>query len=131
MTTLAPESFITVEPLAYPQDLAAVPVEVRKRVVATLVALRSDPFRGKVLDPAQPWQRFSCSLEGLRSIPVSGGPIRSAAYEEEVRVVYRVLGGDGRLIVRVIAIGPRMGSACYRLAAERLSPPKPRRRVRR
>jgi len=113
---------VNVLPLAHPEDVRELPDETKRAVVALLRRLPDEPDLGKVLDPAQSWQRFAAPLAGLRAAKVPG------AYEAEVRVVYRVLDGG---LIEVLAIGPRMGSECYKRAASRIVRAEKPRRIRR
>lgn len=112
-------------PLAHPEDVRDLDEAQRRAVTSALLALAAGrgPI-GKVLDPPAEHQHFAARLEGLRSLPVYTSAITVPdRYEEACRIVYRISKGT---LIEVIAIGPRKGSAVYRLAAERLAPPKRR-----
>lgn len=111
-----------IQKLAHPDDVRDLDEAQRKAVVQALIDLAAGRRQGKTLEPAAEHQKFRANLAGLRALPVyDPSPAR---YEEAVRIVYAQRGSE----IDVVAIGPRLGSAVYRLAAERLAPrPRPRR----
>jgi hypothetical protein len=77
-----------------------------------------------VLAPPKQHQRFAVDISGLRSCPIG----EALDYEAETRIVYTL---DHRGRVEVLAVGRRMGSEVYKLAASRLAAEQPRKRQRR
>lgn len=64
---------------------------------------------------------FVLDLTGCKALKITG-----VSYESALRIVFVEKGAD----VEVIAVGARTGSLVYRVAQNRLRPPKTRRRMR-
>jgi mRNA-degrading endonuclease RelE of RelBE toxin-antitoxin system len=97
------------------EDINAMSDKQRMECVRTLARLRMDPREGEKLKPLSEHQVHKRSLEDCWVVRVA------APYELEYRVVYQI--DDLKRQVTVIAVGPRRGSAVYRLAMDRLIPP--------
>lgn len=100
------------------EDLDDLPDTQRRECVRLLSRLRSEPYLGEQMQPLKDHQVHQRGLEDCRVVRVA------APYELEYRIVYRV--EELERCVKVVAVGPRRGSAVYRLAMDRLSPkPEP------
>lgn len=98
------------------EDFEALEPEMRRRAIAAIARLRDDPFVGVPLKPLQSHQVHRRSLQDCRVIRVPG-----LSWDGEIRVIYRIVDET----VELIAVGPRQGSLCYRMAMDRLKPPAP------
>lgn len=109
---LRPMSTLALHPLVPKVDLPALPPQFQMLAVRHLLGLRDR--RSEYVPVELHKTHVGLDLTGCLALRFGG-----EAYEDSFRIVYRQEGDD----VYILAVGPRMGSAVYRTAQDRLRPP--------
>lgn len=102
-------------------------LQLRKLALTRVAQLTRGEIRGAALEPLATYPDLS-DCRKLYFDEQQNEPGRRTGHRPQWRIVYRVLdalqGADSRMLLQVVAIGPRPHGEVYRLAGERLGRPE-------